>query len=95
MKAGLSNVVGYRVLGRHGQLGVVVADDDAEGKLGTSDGETIVFRGGVSDALLFVLPRSRVRSISPSSRTLTVEVDVGDFSPRPGRDGTVELHLGR
>lgn len=28
-------------------------------------------------------------------RTLTLEVDVGDFAPRLGKDGTVELELSR
>jgi hypothetical protein len=36
-----------------------------------------------------------LRSISPSRRTVTVEADVGDFVPRLGEGGTVELHIVR
>lgn len=83
----LQNLTGYSVIGRHGYLGTVV--DDAGSR------ERIVFRGGISDALLFYVPMAHVRSISACNRTVTLEVDVGDFAPRPGKDGTVELHLSR
>lgn len=92
MKPPVSRLVGYSVIGRHGFLGTVVGSDTAPGH---SAEETIAFRGGISDSLLFHLPTTRLRSISPSRRTVTVEVDVGDFVPRPGEGGTVELHIVR
>jgi hypothetical protein len=92
MNAPVSKLVGYSVIGRHGFLGTVVGDDSASGQPAE---ETIVFRGGISDSLLFHLPATRLRSISPSRRTVTVEVDVGDFVPRPGEAGKVELYIVR
>lgn len=86
----VSKLVGYHVLGRYGPLGVVVAEERDEE---TGDG-TIAFRGGISEALLFRVPAARVSSVSASSRTVTVDADVGDFAPRLGPDGTVELDLG-
>lgn len=85
------DLVGYRVIGRHGELGIVV---DGEVFRGAGDGPTIVVRGGVSDALLYNVPATRLLSISREARTVTVDVDVADFVPRLGDDGTVELHLG-
>ena len=84
----LQNLSGYSVIGRHGYLGTVVDVD-------VGSHERIVFRGGISDALLFHVPMTQVRSISACNRTVTLDVDVGDFAPRPGKDGTVELHLSR
>lgn len=78
-----TDLAGYTVIGRHGYLGTVV-----EG-----GGDPIVFRGGISDALLFHVPAAMVATISPGSRSVTLEVDVGDFTPRLGEDGRVELHL--
>jgi hypothetical protein len=92
MKTPVSKLVGYSVIGRHGFLGTVVGNDSASGQPAE---ETIVFRGGISDSLLFHLPTTRLRSISPSRRTVTVGVDVGDFVPRPGEGGTVELYIVR
>jgi hypothetical protein len=91
MTSVLPNLAGYSVIGRHGYLGTVVEVDPIH----TGSREGIVFRGGISDALIFHVPASHVCRISPSDRTLTLEVDVGDFAPRPGEDGTVELHLSR
>jgi hypothetical protein len=91
MKSLMSHLAGYSVIGRHGPLGTVV---DVETMLGDG-GESIVFRGGVSDALQYHVPAALVRSISPHRRTLVLDVDVGDFVPRLGNDGTVELHLNR
>jgi hypothetical protein len=86
-----SSIDGYSVFGRHGFLGTVVGNDRAP----DDPAGTIVVRGGISDALLFHLPATRLRSISPSRRTVTVEADVGDFVPRLGEGGTVELHIVR
>ena len=87
----VSNVAGYSVIGRHGFLGTVVRARAEQG-----DGEDeIVLRGGISDALLFFVPATLVRSVSDRTRTVDVDVDVGDFVPRLGADGTVELHLAR
>jgi hypothetical protein len=91
MRSLVSNLAGYSVIGRHGFLGTVVRVETARG-----DGdESIVFRGGISDALRFHVPTTRVRSISAVNRTVTLEVDVVDFAPRLGDDGTVELYLSR
>lgn len=85
------DLIGWRVLGRQGELGVVVeADSLAE----PSEGSTIVVRGGVSEALQYHVPAARLVSISPVTRTLRVDVDVADFVPRFGEGGTVELRLG-
>ena len=86
----LADVVGYRVLGRYGTLGVVVDDDRRDDPAE----ETLAFRGGISESLLFRVPAARVRDISAAERTVTVDADLGDFAPRLGRDGTVELDLG-
>jgi hypothetical protein len=91
MRRRRSNLVGYRVVGRHGELGVVVDDE----RLRQFSDETIVVRGGVSDALLYHVPTELFRSISATSRTVTVDADVADFFPRLGQNGTVELHVGR
>jgi len=90
MNAPVSRLVGYSVIGRHGFLGTVVGNESASRQPAE---EMIVFRGGISDSLLFHLPATRLRAISPSRRTVTVEVDVGDFVPRPGERGTVELYI--
>ena len=91
MRSLASNLAGYSVIGRHGFLGTVV---DADATRGEGEG-TIVFTGGVSDALRFHVSTTLVQRISERNRTLTVDVDVGDFVPRLGADGTVELHLHR
>lgn len=87
----LPDLLGYRVRGRHGELGIVV---DRRGFRGTGDDPTILVRGGVSDALLYHVPATRLRSVSRATRTATIDVDVADFVPRLGDDGSVELHLG-
>jgi len=85
----VANLVGYRVVGRYGLLGFVVEDD----RSWDAGEETIAFRGGISEALLFRVPAARVSSISVTNRTVMVDADLGDFAPRLGRDGTVELDL--
>ncbi len=89
MPSDIHQLDGYSVIGTHGFLGTVVEVDTlvADGK------EIIVFRGGVSDALEYHVPADQVQSISALDRTLIVDVDVGDFVPRLGTDGTIELHL--
>lgn len=86
-----SQLVGYRVLGRQGELGRVV---DAEGLDEAPESSAIVVRGGVSDALIYHVPATRLVSVSRESRTVRVNVDVADFVPSLGDDGTVDLHLG-
>jgi hypothetical protein len=91
MRPLLSKLEGYSVVGRHGVLGTVVEVDTP-----ASDGEEfIVFRGGISEALQYRVPATLVRSVSPRNRSLKLDVDVGDFVPRLGDDGTVELRLSR
>ena len=87
----LPNLTGWRVLGRQGELGLVT---DEDGSAEAPDGSTIVVRGGVSDALRYHVPATRVVSISPVTRTVKVDVDVADFVPSFGDGGTVELRLG-
>ena len=84
------DLVGYRVLGRHGELGTVV---QAQGIGGSVDSPTLVVRGGSTERLIFYLPLGRVASIFPRRRTVISEVDVTDFAARLNADGTVELHL--
>lgn len=86
----LPNLIGWRVLGRQGELGLVV---DAQDPAGAPDSSKIVVRGGVSDALRYHVPATRLVSISPVTRTVRVNVDVADFVPSFGDGGTVELRL--
>lgn len=86
----LPNLIGWRVLGRQGELGLVV---DAHHPAEAPDSSTIVIRGGVSDALRYHVPATRLVSISPVTRTVKVDVDVADFVPSFGDGGTVELRL--
>lgn len=87
----LSDLVGYRLLGRQGELGCVV---DLEGHEGMLEGSTIVVRGGVSDALIYHVPAMRLVSVSRETGTVRADVDVADFVPSFGDRGTVELRLG-
>ncbi len=83
-------LVGFRVDGRHGRLGTVIAADDA-----TVDGESseLLVRGGASDALTYHVPVSVVGEVSVERRTVTLDLDVVDFTPRLGDDGSVDLFL--
>ena len=78
------------MLGRHGELGRVVA---AEGLHGEPEGSTIVVRGGVSDALVYKVPATRVVGVSHEAGTVSANVDVADFVPSFGDGGTVALRL--
>lgn len=86
-----SDLVGYRVLGRQGELGRVVGAECIER---ASESATIVVRGGISDALAYHVPASRLIGVSHETGTVRADVDVGDFVPRLGEGGTVDLHLG-
>lgn len=88
---GDTDLIGYRVLGRQGELGHVA---DLEG-IGEESGRLmLVVRGGVTDSLVFHLPALRLIGISHETATVATDVDVADFIPSFARDGTVELHLG-
>jgi hypothetical protein len=80
-------LVGYRLLGRYGDLGIVEGESSAGGEL------MLVVRGGVSRALVFHVPMRRTLDVSAQRRTVTVDVDVADFVPSLGDDGTVVLEL--
>jgi len=81
------DIVGFRALGRHGDLGVVV-----EVREETADGShVIVVRGGVSKGLIYFVPIDRVRRLSQEGRTVLLDMDLTDFVPRLHEDGTVEL----
>jgi hypothetical protein len=86
----LRDLIGYRVLGRHGELGIVVDEERVEGPM---DSSTMVVRGGISDALLFYVPATRLLSVSRDANTIRVDADVGDFLARLGSDGTIELYV--
>ena len=88
--AELADLVGYRVLGRLGELGRVV---ELGGREQTSAPAVLVVRGGVSHSLIFHLPVGRLIGVSPETGTVATDVDVSDFIPRFVRDGAVELHL--
>jgi hypothetical protein len=84
------SLVGYRVLGRQGELGRVV---DHEGQVGAPESSTLVVRGGVSNALIYHVPAARLIGVSRATATVSADVDVADFVPSFGDGGTVELRL--
>lgn len=86
-----SDLVGYRVLGRQGELGRVV---DLEGHQGAPESSALVVRGGVSDSLVYHVPAVRLVSVSRKTNTVRADVDVADFVPSFGDGGAVELRLG-
>lgn len=84
------DLVGFLALGRKGsELGIVVEQrGDAEGATGE-----IVVRGGVSAALVYVLPPACVRAISLERKAVVFDVDLIDFVPTLHPDGTIELRV--
>jgi hypothetical protein len=88
----LFNLVGYRVVGRHGELGtvVMVRTDDAEGGV---DPPILVVRGGRTELLLLHLPLDRLSGLFPEERLAVSELDIVDFAAHLGDDGRVELYL--
>jgi hypothetical protein len=88
--AGFSDLVGYRMLGREGELGRVVDCEEFDGAPETA---ALVVRGGVSDALLYHIPSMRLIGVSHETRTVSADVDVADFVPSFGEGGIVELRL--
>jgi hypothetical protein len=83
------DLLGFRAVGRHGALGVVVPSPHEVG----DDSSEIVVRGGVSQALLFFLPPERVRAVSSDDGTVVFDVDLADFVPNLREDGWVELRI--
>ncbi|HLG09420.1 MAG TPA: hypothetical protein VI409_12205 [Gaiellaceae bacterium] len=79
------------MLGRYGELGTVVDMELAPGEL---DGPALVVRGGVSEALVYLVPSRRIVSVSTESCTVTVDADVADFIPVLRDDGMIVLRLG-
>jgi hypothetical protein len=86
-----SEFLGYRVLGRQGELGRVV---DLERFGGAPEHVLLVVRGGVSGALVYHVPAVRLVSVSREFGTVMADVDVSDFVPSFGDFGAVELRLG-
>lgn len=86
----LFDLVGYRVLGRYGELGTVVGIELAPGDI---DASALVVRGGVSNALVYLLPSRRIVGVSDENCTVTADADVTDFVPLLSDDGTVVLRL--
>jgi hypothetical protein len=79
-------VLGFSALGREGELGVVVGVHDRP-----REPRIVVVRGGVSNALTYYVPMSRLRNVSRETATLELDVALGDFTPHLREDGTVEL----
>ena len=84
-------LIGFTVDGRHGRLGTVI---DAEGEPRAEQAELLV-RGGASDALYYHVPASVVADVSGATATITIDLDVTDFTPRLREDGSVDLYLVR
>lgn len=81
-----ADVVGYRALGRQGELGVVVGIEAEDGRP-----SELVVRGGISAALTYYVPTAFVRTVSDDRRTIHLDADLSDFVPKLHEDGTVEL----
>jgi len=82
-------LVGYRALGRHGDLGVVVDSVPSPGCV--DEARLLVVRGGVSDRLTYFVSAARALGISPEQKTVCFDLDLTDFVPKLAADGTVEL----
>ena len=82
---------GFEVRGRIARLGFVAAPDGGDSVPGVV--EELLVIGGRSSLLHFYIPLDHVISVSTTARTVVVDVDVIDFTPRVGDDGRVELHL--
>ena len=82
---------GFEVRGRIARLGFVAPPESSESVPGVA--EELLVIGGRSSLLHFYIPLDHVISVSRKARTMVVDVDVVDFTPRVGDDGTVELHL--
>ncbi len=89
-RARVAALVGYQVRGTIASLGVVAPLDHAESVPGATE---LLVIGGRSSLLHFYIPLEHVTSVSAKARTVVVDVDVVDFTPRVGDDGTVELHI--
>ncbi len=85
-----ASLIGFEVKGRIAELGVVAARTAADDLPGATE---LVVIGGRSSLLHFYIPLEHVTSVSARTRTLRVNVDVVDFTPRIADDGTVELHI--
>jgi hypothetical protein len=82
----LTELVGYRVRGRYGELGTV-----ADGGAAQADDPVLIVRGGVSNALVYRVPAGRIVEVSDRRRTVSIDADVVDFVPSLRADGTVVL----
>ena len=82
---------GFEVRGRIGSLGFITAADDDAVVPGVA--AELVVIGGRSSLLHFHIPLEHITSVSKKTRSVSVDVDVVDFTPRVGDDGTVELHI--
>lgn len=89
MTADLStDIVGFRACGRHGELGIIIElrhDEDGHP-------DVLVVRGGVTDLLVYHVPAARIRSLSRESRTVRLDIDLAEFAPQLGEDGTIRLY---
>lgn len=83
------DIVGLRARNRHGDLGVVVEIRKEDGV----DDQVIVVRGGVSDAVTYFVPVSRLGAMSTLT-TVWVDIELAEFLPQLHVDGTVEMRVG-
>lgn len=82
------SLVGYRIAGRHGALGVVVFVLEGE-----DDPPLLVAEGGTTGALVFHVPLSAVERVDERERTAWIDEDVTSFVPSLREDGRVQLLL--
>ena len=85
----VEDTLGFQVIGRHGELGLVV------GVTRSDAGErvtAIVVRGGISSSLTYYVPAVHVRRVSAEAASVFVDLDLTDFVPVLKEDGTIELH---
>lgn len=85
-----ASFVGFDVRGRVAGLGVVAEPTGVDDLPGAPE---LLVVGGRSSLLHFFIPLEHVTNVSRGTRTLSVDVDVIDFTPRIADDGTVELHI--
>jgi hypothetical protein len=80
--------MGWRVSGRHGLLGRVVPSDSDRHP---HDRESLLVRGGTSEALYYHVPVALVTRIALKKRLVHVDADIADFTAHLRRDGSVDL----
>lgn len=85
----VEGTLGFRVIGRHGELGLVVSVTRSDGGERVT---SVVVRGGISSSLTYHVPAVHIRSVSADAASVFVDLDLTDFVPVLKEDGTIELH---